>query len=61
MPAYPPFAPYSTEPVPPSLAETIATGRNLRVQHKATPKKTMRPMPKPAKPRFKIKLLICYD
>ncbi|OWR40675.1 C3 and PZP alpha-2-macroglobulin domain-containing protein 8 [Danaus plexippus plexippus] len=48
---FPPYPPYATEPAPPSVADTIMAGRDLRVQHKQTPKRYVRPPPKPARPR----------
>ncbi|VVC95540.1 unnamed protein product [Leptidea sinapis] len=48
---FPPYPPYATEPAPPSVADTILAGRDLRVQHKSTPKPPVRPLPRPAKPR----------
>ncbi|XP_045528176.1 uncharacterized protein LOC123716456 [Pieris brassicae] len=48
---FPPYPPYATETVPPSVADTIMAGRDLRVQHKSLPKQTVRPPPKPARPR----------
>ncbi|XP_072937284.1 uncharacterized protein [Epargyreus clarus] len=48
---FPPYPPYATEPAPPSVADTIFAGRDLRLQHKSTPRKPVRPPPKPARPR----------
>ncbi|CAH2102812.1 unnamed protein product [Euphydryas editha] len=48
---FPPYPPYATETIPPSVADTIIAGRDLRVQYKSTPKKNVRPPPKPAKPK----------
>ncbi|CAG4965553.1 unnamed protein product [Colias eurytheme] len=48
---FPPYPPYATETVPPSVADTIMAGRDLRIQHKSTPKQTVRPPPKPARPK----------
>ncbi|XP_073958445.1 uncharacterized protein [Choristoneura fumiferana] len=49
--AYPPYPPYVSKPVPPSVAETIIAGRDLRVQHKSQPRQPVRPLPRPAKPK----------
>ncbi|XP_053617698.1 uncharacterized protein LOC128679445 isoform X2 [Plodia interpunctella] len=49
--SFPPYPPYATEPAPPSVADTIVAGRDLRVQHKSMPKRPVRPPPRPARPR----------
>ncbi|XP_059048147.1 uncharacterized protein LOC131843497 [Achroia grisella] len=49
--SFPPYPPYATEPAPPSVADTIVAGRDLRVQHKSIPRRSVRPPPKPARPR----------
>ncbi|CAH0724656.1 unnamed protein product, partial [Brenthis ino] len=46
-----PYPPYATEPAPPSVADTIIAGRDLRIQHKSTPRKSVRLPPRPAKPK----------
>ncbi|XP_047042034.1 uncharacterized protein LOC124646052 [Helicoverpa zea] len=51
MPSFPPYPPYATEPAPPSVADTIIAGHDLRLQHKSIPRKPLRPPPKPARPR----------
>ncbi|XP_068626434.1 uncharacterized protein [Battus philenor] len=48
---YPPYPPYSAETAPPSVAETIIAGRDLRTQFKFLPKKPVHPPPRPARPR----------
>ncbi|XP_013175743.1 PREDICTED: uncharacterized protein LOC106123877 [Papilio xuthus] len=48
---YPPYPPYSTATAPPSVAETIVTGRDLRRKFKFLPQRPARPPPRPAKPR----------
>ncbi|CAK1601755.1 unnamed protein product [Parnassius mnemosyne] len=48
---YPPYPPYATDTAPPSVAETIIAGRDLRRQYKFSPQMPARPPPKPAKPR----------
>ncbi|CAG9796771.1 unnamed protein product [Diatraea saccharalis] len=48
---FPPYPPYNTEPAPPSVANTIIAGRDIRIQHKSIPRQPVRPAPKPAKPR----------
>lgn len=49
--AYPPYPPYAPKAAPPSVAETIIAGRDLRVQHKSQPRQPVRPLPRPAKPK----------
>ncbi|PZC85673.1 hypothetical protein B5X24_HaOG215943 [Helicoverpa armigera] len=49
--SFPPYPPYATEPAPPSVADTIIAGHDLRLQHKSIPRKPLRPPPKPARPR----------
>ncbi|CAH1639547.1 unnamed protein product [Spodoptera littoralis] len=48
---FPPYPPYATEVVPPSVAEAIIAGHGLRLQHKSIPRKSIKPPPKPARPR----------
>ncbi|CAH2050117.1 unnamed protein product, partial [Iphiclides podalirius] len=48
---YPPYPPYSKETAPPSVAETIIAGRDLRSKFKCSPQKSVRPPPRPAKPK----------
>uniref|UniRef100_A0A2A4JSB8 Uncharacterized protein n=1 Tax=Heliothis virescens TaxID=7102 RepID=A0A2A4JSB8_HELVI len=49
--AFPPYPPYTLEPAPPSVADTIIAGHDLRLQHKSIPPKSLRALPKPARPR----------
>ncbi|XP_052748780.1 uncharacterized protein LOC116413524 isoform X2 [Galleria mellonella] len=49
--SFPPYPPYATEPAPSSIADTIVAGRDLRMQHKSTLQRPIRPSPKPARPR----------
>ncbi|XP_045537426.1 uncharacterized protein LOC123721775 [Papilio machaon] len=48
---YPPYPPYSTATAPPSVAETIVAGRDLRRKFKFLPQRPARPPPRPARPR----------
>lgn len=51
-PSFPPYPPYVVDPAPPSLADSIMAGRDIRVYQKAgVSKKPARPLPRPAKPR----------
>ncbi|KOB69140.1 Uncharacterized protein OBRU01_09869, partial [Operophtera brumata] len=50
-PTFPPYPPYVMNPAPPSVADTIIAGRDIRVHHKSTKKAPVRPAPRPAKPR----------
>lgn len=50
-PSFPPYPPYVVEPAPPSVADAIVAGRDLRLQHKTAPRKPVQPPPKPARPK----------
>ncbi|CAG4979719.1 unnamed protein product [Parnassius apollo] len=50
-PGFPPYPPYATDSAPPSVAETIIAGRDIRRQYKFSHQVPARPPPKPAKPR----------
>ncbi|KAL0901786.1 hypothetical protein ABMA27_006959 [Loxostege sticticalis] len=49
--SYPPYPPYSSTPAPPSVADTIIAGRDMRLQHKSLPRQAVHPPPKPARPK----------